>query len=223
MTALDRERAAFLYAICSNPADDVSRLVYADWLEEHGEGEQARFIRSHVLRLRGSHSLCQPKWFRKYQCLIHANVWITTSDVCVLVKRSRYIDNVTVNRGFISSIQVTPKNFGKYAPLFAKHPITSVILLGKSPSDIDTPSPRYSGLFYGREREVDTDCSDTIDGPIFDLISGGELLYFAGHPVRRFKSFEDAESALSSACVAYGRSLANLPPLTAPATLPVSP
>lgn len=37
-----------LRAILDNPEDDVVRLVYADWLEEHGEGERAEFIRVQV-------------------------------------------------------------------------------------------------------------------------------------------------------------------------------
>lgn len=44
MTALDALHAAIL----ADPADDLPRLAYADWLEEHGDAEQqvsARFIR----------------------------------------------------------------------------------------------------------------------------------------------------------------------------------
>src|SRR5262245_32995116 len=36
---------AFLQAIIDNPDDDAPRLIYADWLEEHGDGPQAEFIR----------------------------------------------------------------------------------------------------------------------------------------------------------------------------------
>ena len=36
---------ALLRAILANPDDDLPRLVYADWLEEHGESERAEFIR----------------------------------------------------------------------------------------------------------------------------------------------------------------------------------
>jgi uncharacterized protein (TIGR02996 family) len=36
--------AAFLQAIAANPQDDVHRLVYADWLEEHGDS-RGEFIR----------------------------------------------------------------------------------------------------------------------------------------------------------------------------------
>jgi uncharacterized protein (TIGR02996 family) len=39
------ERQAFLRAIEAEPQDDVPRLVYADWLEEYGEADRARFIR----------------------------------------------------------------------------------------------------------------------------------------------------------------------------------
>src|SRR5690242_12611585 len=36
---------AFLHAIRENPGDDGPRLVYADWLDEHGQPERAEFIR----------------------------------------------------------------------------------------------------------------------------------------------------------------------------------
>ncbi len=39
------DRDSFLTAICESPADDLPRLVYADWLEENGEADRAEFIR----------------------------------------------------------------------------------------------------------------------------------------------------------------------------------
>lgn len=39
---------AFLRTICENPLDDAPRLIYADWLEERGEGERAEFIRCQI-------------------------------------------------------------------------------------------------------------------------------------------------------------------------------
>jgi uncharacterized protein (TIGR02996 family) len=38
----------FLRAICDHPADDAPRLVFADWLDEHGDPDRARFIRVQV-------------------------------------------------------------------------------------------------------------------------------------------------------------------------------
>jgi uncharacterized protein (TIGR02996 family) len=36
---------AFLQDVCEHPDDDAPRLVYADWLDEHGQSERAEFIR----------------------------------------------------------------------------------------------------------------------------------------------------------------------------------
>src|SRR5262245_40264198 len=41
-------RTALLRAICENPEDDTARLVYADWLDEHGDHDRAEFIRLQV-------------------------------------------------------------------------------------------------------------------------------------------------------------------------------
>jgi uncharacterized protein (TIGR02996 family) len=42
------EQDALLEAVFAAPADDTPRLVYADWLDEHGEPEYAAFIRAQV-------------------------------------------------------------------------------------------------------------------------------------------------------------------------------
>lgn len=38
----------FIAAICAEPAADTPRLVFADWLEERGEGKRAEFIRVQI-------------------------------------------------------------------------------------------------------------------------------------------------------------------------------
>ena len=40
------EEAAFLAAIKTNPADDVARLVYADWLDDHDQHAKAEYLRA---------------------------------------------------------------------------------------------------------------------------------------------------------------------------------
>src|SRR5262249_31364018 len=42
------ERDALLDAVFAHPDDDTPRLIYADWLDEHGEGVHAEFIRRQV-------------------------------------------------------------------------------------------------------------------------------------------------------------------------------
>ncbi len=39
---------ALLAAVLADPGDDAPRLVYADWLDEHGEPERAEFIRVQI-------------------------------------------------------------------------------------------------------------------------------------------------------------------------------
>jgi uncharacterized protein (TIGR02996 family) len=42
------DEAAFLRTIRENPDADLPRLVYADWLQEHGETLRAEFLRAHL-------------------------------------------------------------------------------------------------------------------------------------------------------------------------------
>ncbi len=44
------DQDALLRAIVQNPQDDWPRLVYADWLEEHGQAERAELIRVQIQR-----------------------------------------------------------------------------------------------------------------------------------------------------------------------------
>lgn len=48
MARLSDDEAALLKAVCRSPADDLPRLVYADWLEERGRPERAEFIRLQI-------------------------------------------------------------------------------------------------------------------------------------------------------------------------------
>ncbi len=61
MTATD-DGTLLLRAILDNPAEDTPRLVFADWLEENGQGERAEFIRvqCEIARLEGWTGGCDP-------------------------------------------------------------------------------------------------------------------------------------------------------------------
>jgi len=47
---MDADEKALLRTICDSPDDDTPRLVYADWLQEHGQEERAEFIRAQIER-----------------------------------------------------------------------------------------------------------------------------------------------------------------------------
>jgi uncharacterized protein (TIGR02996 family) len=42
------DQDALLRAVCEAPEDNAPRLIYADWLDEHGDPMQAEFIRQHI-------------------------------------------------------------------------------------------------------------------------------------------------------------------------------
>src|SRR5947209_2048638 len=50
LTAMPTDRDALLADIRANPDDATPRLVFADWLEEHGETDFAKFIRLEIER-----------------------------------------------------------------------------------------------------------------------------------------------------------------------------
>jgi uncharacterized protein (TIGR02996 family) len=51
------DRAAFIAAIVRRPDDDLPRLVYADYLDERGDGPRAEFIRLQCAAARGDTAL----------------------------------------------------------------------------------------------------------------------------------------------------------------------
>ena len=55
---IDRTRAAqaLLAAIRANPDEDTPRLMYADWLDEHGRAKRAAYIRAAVECYRCEHA-----------------------------------------------------------------------------------------------------------------------------------------------------------------------
>jgi len=50
------EHDALLATIAMNPDEDASRLVYADWLDEHGDPERAEFIRAQIAEHPNAHT-----------------------------------------------------------------------------------------------------------------------------------------------------------------------
>jgi uncharacterized protein (TIGR02996 family) len=66
----------FLEAIVADPEDDVVRLVYADWLDDHGRPERAEFIRLQIelARLRAD-------WLDDRRLPEHAGLFTLQSEV----------------------------------------------------------------------------------------------------------------------------------------------
>ncbi len=77
------DREAFIAAIAANPRDDVPRLVFADWLDEHGEAARAGFIRDQVhLAKLGPGSDEYRQLFSRTAETLRANLPAWIQDVC---------------------------------------------------------------------------------------------------------------------------------------------
>src|SRR5262245_24393769 len=66
------EETAFLRAIQANPSDSTAKLVYADWLDEHGEHEKAEYLRI----VTSPRAESEPTRMRRYELERRLRVWL---------------------------------------------------------------------------------------------------------------------------------------------------
>jgi uncharacterized protein (TIGR02996 family) len=117
---MSADRAAFLRAICASPDDDTPRLVFADWLDEHGDAKRAEFIRA-------SCELEQveefgPRWralCERTRKLLDPNRAKWSSELA-----DRKLLHVEFRRGFVDEVTIYSKRFvSDAANLMALAPI----------------------------------------------------------------------------------------------------
>lgn len=234
---------ALLRAILLNPDDDTARLVYADWLQENGHGERAWYIRHQVaaedvrpptIDCEREYALAEKHindWFhlrelsgRKHNR--HLNDW-HLADYRWPMLRIRpagyprgyfghFCSQLELRRGFIQALHCTFKSYCLCVPfLFDRHPIEHVEIVNLSPG---------RELVGGRTLPVWCEWSEGlgdwnrgVPAFIFSVMHGARSRSVSVHRnglnFLAFESDEDARKSLSDACVAYGRSLAGLPPL----------
>lgn len=213
------EKTALLRAILENPDDDTVRLVYADFLEERGEGERAEFIRVQcALASRKAWEWSDrhvATLYDREQELLYAHgtkfglpssfAWILAREV----KGRQTVPFAFISRGFVSAIMLTQADFLKHAPaIFQSQPVTQVTLSDREP--MRGTDGRYS-WWEQQDGGDDSMTRHELHPDIFyaDYQRGGFT----------FEMFDSSDSAgvwHSDQCVRFGRSLAGLPPLPAP-------
>lgn len=113
---------SFLAAIREDPGDDVPRLVYADWLEDHGNSERAEFIRIQIELARGVRDRG-----RSMELLRHWRELLQKHRADWLGPLRRLAPDAIFERGFVDHISVAAAPFLDHAEeLFQTHPIRSV-------------------------------------------------------------------------------------------------
>ncbi len=130
------ERDALLKAVCDNPDDDTPRLVFADWLQEHGEEERAEFIRLQIEIAGlpdGKKKLTRQA--RENELLdAHRDEWAEPLKPYFAYYYSgiyahHYGPPVTFRRGFVDAIAMDVDSFNERAEeAFALAPVRELIL-----------------------------------------------------------------------------------------------
>jgi uncharacterized protein (TIGR02996 family) len=124
VTVPDDERA-FFNPIRDASADDGPRLIFADWLDEHGQPERAEFIRLQCALVRLNED--DPRWpeiRERERRLSEANEDRWSAELAPLVTGWAF------HRGIIDSVSVTAAQFlGSGETIFAVAPVRKVRFL----------------------------------------------------------------------------------------------
>jgi uncharacterized protein (TIGR02996 family) len=111
-------------AILDAPDDDGPRLIYADWLEEHGEADRAEFIRVQIALARGADDPRAPAWWERQEALLaeHRGAWLGPLRGLFYLHEFR--------RGFLEEVTLKAQVFLDHAgALFRAAPVRLVRLL----------------------------------------------------------------------------------------------
>ena len=203
-----------LRAVLCDPGDDTARLAFADYQEEHGGEGWAYLIR---------------QWGQPTVCPVGAS-----ADVCfypgpaagthytVKLAEGRVGVQYVVRRGFVDEVRLPAAAFTEdfARELFGRHPVTRVVLTDKQPHETGRPvtDNEYPGWMWCCDPTMAL-ATDQWGIPryLFDQLADSILMAFGtewgARPSKFYAAADDGLAALSDACVAWGRSLAGLPPL----------
>jgi uncharacterized protein (TIGR02996 family) len=133
---------AFLHAVCERPDDDTPRLVYADWLDDHGRPERAEFIRVECeLEHAEEHG---PRWREltaRQLALIraHKKEWVKPF--------KGWTHSTHFRRGFVEVVLVNLQRFtARAAELFRLAPVREINFTRLSTLEGRVPPPSMEAL-----------------------------------------------------------------------------
>src|SRR5262245_46067126 len=126
------QHEAFLRPIIETPEDDAPRLVYADWLEDHGDPDRAEFIRvqCRLASIDEDDPERRELLRREYDLLAeHGGEW--AAPLVGKVRRWQF------RRGFVEQVCLEAKAFLKEAKwLFAFAPVRELDAYGSGPRQV---------------------------------------------------------------------------------------
>ncbi|QJW94609.1 TIGR02996 domain-containing protein [Frigoriglobus tundricola] len=120
------EHEALLSAIIQFPDEDTPRLVFADWLDEHGDHDRAEFIRLQI-RLAAARADDTPYDFPSE--LRAAELYKRNRAEWKRDFRGRGVELVSFERGFVTAVSATADAFVRCGELWCRrHPLGVVIV-----------------------------------------------------------------------------------------------
>jgi uncharacterized protein (TIGR02996 family) len=220
---------ALLADVMAHPDDVAPRLVYADWLEDHGDVELAAFIRAPfgggpylaknwtkeyrrrrqlALRLVGD---ALPKSCRAYlwdKPDLRAGLDLTGVTDDLVMEGNPGDVALVVRHGFVTEVGCHQRLFRRLAgALFRRCPIVDVRLFeqpGTSDDNTPDPGPPYHAIWVSHAPSAVP--TGDIAPDLFNHLTGevpGRT--FWGDESAGYPTDADAHRALSAACVRWGR------------------
>lgn len=166
----------FINDIIAEPANDHLRLIYSDWLDEHGADKQAYIIRNQIkykgtLIATDEEKECLFK-VRQYLCELYTGAFCQNTAPTIDV--NLHIDkNFTlyIKRGFLTEVCITFDKFMQVThSLFCDNPVIYVNITDKRPR-----RDNFSHLPYVWEKRSHRDLTDEywmIPKQIFQFLQG---------------------------------------------------
>ncbi len=130
-TPMPAEQAALLNAVVQNPDDDAPRLLYADWLQQHGDPDRAAFIR---LQCEAAQLLECPEWRQRAAA---AAALLDRRRAEWLADLGPGITSAMFARGFVTSVIMTVEDFLLHAGrLLTLTPLAGIWVATRTEDDV---------------------------------------------------------------------------------------
>ncbi len=215
LTRLQSERRALLDDVLADPADDVARLIFADWLDDGGEHDRAEFIRCQVAVAVWSTS---PGEVVRYAggeaCGADAGALLARSQTLLRQGyfawspfdsefHKRHHQAIGYSRGFVWSVRCPLAEWLEHGKAIVRtHPVTRVVATDREPelrSDgVTFAWYAYGNMHGGDEYQQWTDEMDAIPTCIACLIRPEKPYGYI-----RFASPDAANDAISTALLQF--------------------
>lgn len=216
---------SFLRDVCENPGDDTPRLIYADWIEDNGDPDQAEFIRGQIRLM----EIDRTPLDKRPAALHRERTWLYDRGVALLNKQSRINglnnaqlwagplidlekrdgkwDSVGFERGFISAVRCGWEGWMRHGYLVSRVcPITEVSVVDRHPIQFSSQGSMIE--YYSWRRHMPSEpiipaigtSTYVLPDELFSCLSA-----FKGTMYAEYDSANAAMTDLSGACVRYAQ------------------